>query len=228
MSFPHPFVTIATLVCSSAALAQTGGAEHYYLTLFGGQSVPYRTRYTHTWATFIKVSPAADGSLAVQAETISWMPATLRIRPLALRPEPGVNLTLGQTFAWAGSVNGRVSVAGPFEIDSDRYARLVVRKGELESGATAYRAIGGLTRDSAVSNCGQSFPRASPVVGRRFLEPTPQPGEHGMTRLAARYVRAGAFVDPSVTHDWLLPVVGVPHGSVVHRRPGEWVGHSPR
>lgn len=210
------------------AFAQPVPGEHYYLTVFGSQSVPYRTRYTHTWATFVRTTPLADGGVAVQADTISWMPATLHIRPSAVRPEPGVNLSLVETLAWAAAVNSRVSVVGPFEIDAGRYARLAARKAELESGAIHYRAAGGLTHQSPVSNCGQSFPRASPVVGRRFLQPTPEPGEHGATRLAARYVRAGAFLDPAVTHPCLLPAMGVDPAAVVRRLPGEWVGRTRR
>ena len=227
MMFRALAVCAAAVGCPSA-FAQSLPGEHYYLTVFGSQSVPYRTRYTHTWATFVRAAPLADGGVSVQADTISWMPATLHIRPLAVRPEPGVNLSLAETLAWAAAVSSRVSVVGPFEIDADRYARLTARKAELQSGAIRYRAAGGPTRQSPVSNCGQSFPRASPVVGRRFLQPTPEPGEHGATRLAARYVRSGAFVDPAVTHPWLLPAMGVDPTAVVRRFPGEWVGRTRR
>jgi len=194
--------------------------ERYYLVLYGAESAPFRTRLTHTFATFVKTTPADDGSLRVEAHTVSWMPATLEIRPLAIRPEPGVNLTLAETFRWIDSFDGRVSMWGPYEIDDSMYEPTLARKAELEAGRIDYRALGGLPRDSEISNCGQSFTRASPRVGRRF-QPTPAPGERGTSVLAGRYVRAGTITDPEETHDWLLPVIGVDVNRVTRREPGE-------
>jgi hypothetical protein len=62
----------------------------HYATLFGAQSVPFRIRYTHTWGTVVRTAVTPTGEYPVQIDTVSWMPATLEIRPLALRPEPGV------------------------------------------------------------------------------------------------------------------------------------------
>lgn len=204
---------------AAAVRAQTGAEQRFcqerfceqrfYLVLYGSQSEPYRIRFTHAWATFVKTTRDANGNLLVRADTISWLPATLRIHPLALRREPGMNLNSEDTLAWARSVNSRIAVLGPYEIDREHYDRLRARRRELESGAVSYRALGGLTRKAPVSNCGQSFTRAEPVVGRRYWQPIPQPGERGVARLAARYVRAGAFVAPHVTHDWLLPILGI-------------------
>src|SRR4051812_162617 len=65
-------------------------AERYYMVLFGAQSVPIRGRLTHTWATYVRTQVTPKGETPVAIDTISWMPKTLEIRPLALLPEPGV------------------------------------------------------------------------------------------------------------------------------------------
>jgi len=63
------------------------------------------------------------------------MPATLHIRQLALRTEPGVNLSLSQTYDWIASFNGRVSVWGPYEISAEQFGHYLSRKNSLDSGA---------------------------------------------------------------------------------------------
>jgi hypothetical protein len=213
--------SLVVALCAVPAAAQTPPGDHYYMTLFGAQSVPFRTRNTHTFAEFTRTVPTPAGEAVVESHTVSWLPATLRVRPLALRPEPGVNLTLQQTFDWVGSFAGRVSVWGPYEIGPDRYFPAVARKAELESGAVAYRAVGGFTRSAPVSNCGQSFSRAGPVVGKRFWQPTPAAGESGTTHLAERYLNAGAFLNPTVKHTALLPAIGADRYPVTPRTPGE-------
>jgi hypothetical protein len=197
--------------------------ERYYITLFGAQSVPFRVRYTHTWATYVRTVITPAGEFPAAINTVSWMPATLSIRPLAIRPEQGVNLNLAETFAWVASFDGRVSCWGPYEIDAERYGRLVARKEQLETENFQYRAIGALTRRGDVSNCGQSFARSAPQVGRRYVQPTPNPGENGTSRLAVRFERLDAFIGGAVTHDWILPVIGANQYPFTRRQPGERV-----
>lgn len=218
LTFRLSALTLALLAGSSAAEPADG--ERYYMTVFGAQSVPFRTRHTHTFAEFTRTVPTPTGEAVAETHTVSWLPATLRVRPLAVRPEPGVNLTLAETFAWVGSFGGRVSAWGPYQIGPDRYYPAVERKAELESGGIAYRAVGGFTRDAAVSNCGQSFSRAGPVVGRQFLQPTPLPGITGTAQLVNRYNRAGAFIDPSVRHTELLPAIGADRYPLTPRQVG--------
>ncbi|MFO0847701.1 MAG: hypothetical protein U0871_03935 [Gemmataceae bacterium] len=226
-------VVLASAVLIGPASAQPAAAppaagERYYMTLFGTQSALYRTSHTHTWATFVRTAVTPTGEVPVAVDTVSWMPATLDIHPLRLRREPGVNLTLGQTLDWVASFNGKVSAWGPYEIDADRYSRFIARKNELESGAIEYRAIGALTRRGEVSNCGQSFARSSPIVGRRYLQPTPSPGENGTSKLAQRYLKVGALADDGATHPWLLPVMGADRYPITLRQPGERIPYSGR
>lgn len=198
-------------------------SERYYMVLFGAQSVPFQGRYTHTFATFVKTDNTPAGERPVAIDTVSWMPKSLEIRPLALKPEPGVNLSMEATFRWIATYDGRVSKWGPYEIDADRYARFTERKRELESGQVQYRAIGGFTKDGHVSNCGQSFASSSPIVGKRYLHPTPSPGENGTSELAERYLKVGALMNRGATHEWLLPVIGADQYLSTTRLPGEKV-----
>lgn len=209
------------LVLTSAGANAAPSDERYYMTLFGAQSSPPQPSKTHTWATFVRTRITPDGEVPVAVDTVSWMPATLRIRPLAFRRETGVNLTLADTFAWVASVGAHSSYWGPYEIDADRYAEVMARKEELESGTVKYRAIGALTYTKLVSNCGQSFARSSSSDVGKFLYPTPTPGETGTSVLARRYLEVGALHDGGATHPWLLPAMGADRSPAIERRPGE-------
>ena len=197
--------------------------ERYYMVLFGAQSVPFTTRHTHTFATFVRTELLPVGERVTSVDTVSWMPATLKIRPSAMFPERGVNLTSGQTVDWIATFDGRVSKWGPYEINADRYTRFIARKMELESGEIQYRAVGAITRNDPISNCGQSFARSSPIVGRRYLQPTPSPGENGTSDLARRYQRVGAFEGNGEIHDWLIPVIHADVYPSTTRLPGDKV-----
>lgn len=216
------FWAIPILSLAPPALAQPPGVpptgpDTYYVTVFGSGSNPFRADRTHTFATFSRVTDTPSGPV-VESHTVSWMPATLHIRPLALRPEPGVNLTQEESLRWAESHGLRTSVWGPFTITPERYAAVLARKADLESGRISYRALGGFTRDAAVSNCGQSFTRAG-VVGRKYLQPTPLPGERGTSLLVERGLTTAPH--PVAEHPELLPAIVAPGYNVVPRQPGE-------
>lgn len=210
-------VLLLTVAISTPVVAQP--AVSYYGTVFGSGSNPLRAKHTHTFATFSRVTETPAGPV-VENHTISWMPATLNIRPLALRPEVGVNLTQEESLRWAESHGIRTSAWGPFTISPERFDALLARKADLESGQIRYRAIGGLRKSSAISNCGQSFPRAG-VVGQKYLQPTPLPGEVGTSRLVERGLRHSPY--PVYERPDLLPAVLAPGHPVVHREPHEQV-----
>src|SRR5262249_1889725 len=62
--------------------------ERYFVLIWGSQSTPKQPKYTHTWATVVKVT-GCDGSNAqiLEEQTISWMPATLDIRAFSRHVE---------------------------------------------------------------------------------------------------------------------------------------------
>src|SRR4051794_10578379 len=75
--------------------------ESYYVMVFASQSHPKLPRYTHTWATFVRAAGegADPDAYALEAHTVSWLPATIAIRPWNPCPEPGANLDLYWTLA---------------------------------------------------------------------------------------------------------------------------------
>ena len=57
----------------------------YFFILYGGQSLPFKPRTAHTWATFVKATPDAAGVIGVESFTISWLPAEGEVKPWKLR-----------------------------------------------------------------------------------------------------------------------------------------------
>jgi len=196
---------LLTLIAAAAlAAAPPEAAPRYFFTLFGGESVPFRPRTAHTWATFAKATPAADGTTLVESVTISWLPATGVVKPFRLHAETGKNFTLQETYALAAAEGDRVSVWGPYEISAEWYARAVAQAARLESGAVRYRVLDSLGFNDRVQHCVRAVTAAD--MTRQFrLQPVLQVGERGTSRLAAEYASGGAFVGGIVTHDWVLP-----------------------
>src|ERR1700690_708086 len=91
---------VSLLAASLALFGFTGGpatgAERYYGLVFSSQAKPRLPRFTHVWATMVKVSNVElpPDQWVYQIDTISWFPATLVVRTFKFRPEPGINLSL--------------------------------------------------------------------------------------------------------------------------------------
>src|SRR5260370_18835252 len=59
--------------------------ERYYCLVFSAESTPKLMRFTHTWATVVRVAEREDGGPPlIDAQTISWLPAAIDIHPLDL------------------------------------------------------------------------------------------------------------------------------------------------
>ena len=128
-----------------AQVAQTDAK--YYVTYYSYDTNPHRVRYTHTFAHFVKQT-----TTSTEEQTISWMPATLRITVLRRTPEQGVNLTLDQTLQLARSIGAQVISHGPFEITPELYNRAAMQVKQLQSGQVAYKCLDRRFRGFA-SNC---------------------------------------------------------------------------
>jgi hypothetical protein len=192
----------------------------YFFILYGGQSLPFKPKTAHTWATFVKTTPDAAGVIGAESFTISWLPATGEVKPWKCRAETGKNFSIEETFAIATEQNDRVSMWGPFEIDATRYELAVIQRQFLESGAVRYRAIDSFTRNIWIEHCVHAVTYADPIL-KQIVQPVIQVGEPGTSRLAARYLRSGAFIGGAVTHDWVLQAIGADRYPVIRRYPGE-------
>ena len=213
------FASIAAAALLATLPAPVQAESRYYFILFGGQSIPFHPRTAHTWATFVKATRAADGTVNFEPVTISWLPAEGPVQPLRVRSVEGKNHSLEETFAIAASNNARVSMWGPFETDATRYALAVQQADTLNRGAVRFRSIDSLGRNRSVQHCVHAVTFADPNL-QRLRQPVIRVGEPDTSKLAGKYASSGAFVGTE-THDWLISALGLDKVGVVRREPGE-------
>ncbi|VTU00605.1 Uncharacterized protein OS=Planctomyces brasiliensis (strain ATCC 49424 / DSM 5305 / JCM 21570 / NBRC 103401 / IFAM 1448) GN=Plabr_4392 PE=4 SV=1 [Gemmataceae bacterium] len=186
--------------------------ERYFILVFGSQSRPKVPKYTHSWATVVKVTDLGPGvAPAIEQSTISWMPATLDIRPNNFRVEPGVNLDLHTSIREMLKHDERVAMWGPFEIWHGAYQRFMTQKAFIDSGAIGYQCIDSLgeaARTGNGSDCIHAITDMDPFYSRSRY-PLSFFGI-GASRHAVRQILSrGAVIDPDRTHDCLIPLLGL-------------------
>jgi hypothetical protein len=188
--------------------------------IFGSQSTPLRPKYTHTWATAVKVTGCAGpGAPAVEEHTISWMPATLDIRPLSFRVEPGANLALPFTIEEMLRNNERVSVWGPYEITAGGYHRFLVQKGFMDSGQIGYQCIdsvGEAARKGNGCDCIHAITDMDPLFARNRY-PLSYFGDAASLHIVRQIHTRPIIVCPEKDHGWLLPLLGLDQYPITRR-----------
>jgi hypothetical protein len=194
--------------------------ERYYLLVFGAQTTPKLPRYTHTWVTVVRVGQPCPGRPpAVEPHSISWMPATLDIQPWRFTIEPGVNLGLDTSVRMALDKGERVSLWGPFEIPPGLYRKALIQKGFMESGVVGYQCIdtvGEAGRTGTGSNCIHAISDADSMFGRQAY-PLAYFGDAASLQILRQLVMRGAVPDPEMTHDWLIPALGLDRYPITRR-----------
>jgi hypothetical protein len=188
---------------------QAQAAERYYALIFGSQSSPKLLRYTHTWATFVRVVGEGDDPSGYQVyqHTISWLPATLVIRTWSPVPEPGVNLDLYATLDAVYKNGESVTMWGPFEMAQPVYERSLQVKAILDSGAAQYRAIS-TARDMLVSDCIHAVAAVDPVFGRGHY-PLIRIGKPASRYIARQAMTRSVFDQYQTCAQWLVPRLGL-------------------
>lgn len=181
--------------------------ERYYLIVFGSESTPKVPKYTHSWATAVKVTDGASvAAPGVQADTISWMPATLSIRPWHFQPECGVNLDLHTTIREMLKHDEGIAMWGPYEVWHGAYTRFQVQKRFMDSGRTGYQcidAVGGAARHGSGCDCIHAITDMDPAFDRRNYSLRDfgiDASEHAVEQIMTRSV----VINPPQTHDWLI------------------------
>jgi hypothetical protein len=191
------------------APASASAGESYYTLIFGSQSHPKQLRYTHTWATFVRVVGEGPdpNAYTLQVHTISWLPQTLDVKVLRPWPEPGVNLDLYQTLAAMYGNRESVTMWGPFVIGPEVYARSLRIHRIAESGVPRYRAISN-ARDMLVSDCIHAVAAVDPVFGRGHY-PLIRIGKPASSYIAKQLLARSRYDQRAYDNRWLLPRLGL-------------------
>ncbi len=187
--------------------------DRYFLLMFGSQRPSKSPDHAHTFATFVKRS---EGPLGIQLEvqTISWLPAKLRVRTLKLRPETGHNYELYETIRYMQRDGQRVSMWGPYEIKTDLYHRACRQAQRLATGTIRYKSYDGLFHSSRVTNCIHAV--ASIVEGDRVRIFGPNWGDgasYHVLKSMSPWIK-----DQCTTHDGIVHELGLEKFCIAYRK----------
>jgi hypothetical protein len=200
---------LAVLLGTFLASARCARAEErYYAILFGSESSPKRLQFTHTWITYVKVVGEGPDPAGYQLNyhTISWLPATLKVRVFALRPEPGVNLDLYATLNYVLGNGELVDVWAPMRITRELYERSVVQVHRLNGGGVRYQAIDPPNDD--VYDCIHANTALDPLFGQSHY-PLIRVGKPATAYIAKQIGKRGELFDPTEDARWLLSRLGI-------------------
>jgi hypothetical protein len=200
-------VLLGTLTGAARLPATDPPGTRYYVAYFGSEAGKLRPRYTHSWATYVKVTPQPGGAVAVEPHPISWLPASGAIRFRPFRREPGANRDLHESFAYAAATGQRVAVWGPYEIDGGRFAAAVSQRAYLETAGLDYRQVDSLRRPG-VNNCVTAILDADPRTAGDGYPPL-RVGFKGTAAIVRDQADYGAFLAGPPATSWLLPALGV-------------------
>jgi hypothetical protein len=193
--------------------------EQFYLIVFGSQSAPKRARWTHTWATLVRVRQQPGQECALDQVTISWLPATLDIHPLRFRVEEGANVGLHETIEYALANKEEVSEWGPYECRPRLYYRSAIQKEYMESGQIGYQCIDDLGEAARKGNgcdCIHAISDQDPLFNRGRY-PLRRFGNRASEFVVKEMWRRGILIEPEQTHDWLNRALGLDKYPITHR-----------
>jgi hypothetical protein len=203
-----------------AAINFAAPDEHFYVLIFASQRHLRRPAYSHTWATVVRAVDRPGQCPAVdQVDTISWLPATLKIRVLRPCVEPGTNFSMHESIVYAKANRERVSMWGPYECQPSLYRRFLVQKEFIDSGQIGYQCndnVGEAARKGNGCCCIHAITDMDPEYGRGNY-PLLWYGDPASEHIVNRIHQVGALLHPEVEDDWLLDPLGLNDCTIVRR-----------
>jgi len=145
-----------------------------------------------------------------EVNTISWLPANLNVRPLALRPEVGANYDLATTIQAMSATGQRITYWGPFEIDSKFHQRFLEHKTKLEGGSVFYKAVDSIyaPQDGTVSNCIHAVSDLDRDHDRGYYSELSRIGEAASEFIVISLAQ-GKQIDAQLPQPWLAEHIGL-------------------
>jgi hypothetical protein len=194
--------------------------ERFYITLFGSQTTPRIPRLTHSWGTVLHVVDQGEGRPPLlESYTISWLPATLELRPWNFHTEKAVNLDLHETLRYVLAKGEHVSQWGPYECRPNLYYRFLVQKGFLESGRIGYQlvdTVGESARTGDGCDCIHAMTDMDPQMSRNHY-PLIRYGNSATRFIVRECRRRDVLINPGQTHAWLNAYLGLDSYPIRHR-----------
>ena len=231
MPFRWVLITLIMGVWAGTSVAQ----DRYFVLLFGSETFPRRPAKTHTWATLVRTTPTVNGLAIADVQTISWMPKTLILRPLATEPETGTNLSLEASIRFSLEDGHHIALWGPYEVHPTMYNIFRSRIRDLVCHYR-YKTIDTRYEGQPVSNCIHAVSGMDRRFGREDY-PSARYGQLATQYIALQLFRRDRVIDPDADHAWLIRALRIENVEmdryqvidsplsdiIVRRRPMGWL-----
>jgi hypothetical protein len=192
--------------------------EAYFVVMFAAQRTPNEPEYSHSFATFVRVTwpdyCPTPTNYNYESHTISWMPVSRDVQVLNLHPECGCNFDLHTTILTYVHNRSRVSMWGPYQIAPELYHSALKEIAYLDSGKVLYKAMSGHRINANVCNCSHALMAA--VDGPKMTIASPGWGDKA-SRFILEHKYRPWIVDPDRTFPWVATLIGLDYYPVVRR-----------
>jgi hypothetical protein len=188
-----------------------------YLIIFSADSIPYRATRTHTFVAVVSVERGRDcPPRVVCLRSLSWLPATGKVRGLAMRAEAGRNVPLDETLHTYLAAGRCVCMWGPYRIRPELAETFHARVATVESWFQ-YRAACRLS-PRHVCDCARSVEEMV-EARRRYI------GVFGYGAAAASVIvqkLSPWMIEPEQCHPWVGTLIGLDGYPLVRRPFGDY------
>lgn len=187
-----------------------------YFMVFTADRTRYNPARAHTFAAVVRIERTASEARVASVASLSWLPVTMKVRPLALRPEVGRNVPLLETLQWATDNGDRINMWGPYRVQTEFADTFRARVNTVES-RFQYRGAC-LTSPLTVCDCARSVEEMI-EPRRRYI------GFFGYGAAAGSYIVKkfhSYLIDPEQTHPWVGSAIGLDSYTIRARAHGDY------
>jgi len=189
-----------------------------YLIVFSSDSTPYRPTNGHTFAAVVQVAESTDGPpRIVDMASLSWLPATRKVRALAMRCEPGRNVPLHETLHSYLTGGGKVRMWGPYRIEPELAEQFRAHVAAVES-SYRYKAACFLTF-GRICDCTRAL-EVLTKTDNRFI------GACGYGAAASSHCvqhLSPYLIEPGQEHAWVATLIGLDQYPLDRMRFGAYI-----
>jgi len=225
---PDPVFSLqggATLISSWMLMLLTAGpalpdvqvqTEDYFI-VFAADAARYNPARAHTFAAMVRIERSPDGAMRVVSTTsLSWLPAPMKVRAMALLPETGRNVPLVETLQWSVKNGDHINAWGPYRVTPEFAETFRTRVRTVEDTFEYKGAC--LTSPKRVCDCARSIEEMIHPV-RRYI------GAFGYGAAAGSYIVRKFtpwFVEAERSHPWVGKAIGLEEYPIHWRAHGDF------
>lgn len=203
------------LILFSATLASAQIQD--FVCVFSADGIPYRPDKGHTFAAVVRVEThEGKPARAVEVASISWLPATMKVRALALKPEQGRNVPLDETLRVYADKGHKLCMWGPYRVQPEFFELFKTRVAQVEQ-TFGYKAAA-LTSPRDICDCARAVEEM--VESRRRLIGVNGYGAAASSVVVRKF--SPWLIEPDQSHAWVEPLMGLDEYPLVRRSYGDY------